>query len=108
MWLCAQESTDDGFERAAVGLAVCLTVAVLYAAVATAMVVYDCLHKLREQRKKRAERDLSLAHSTAVIASQTAASSALKPRQSAAASAHDRTTAVRFTDNSLPTFDITC
>ena len=101
-----QANSDDGFDRATIGLAICLAVTLLYATLATAVVVYDCRHKLREQRLKAAERDASLAHTAAIISSQTASSSAMKP--------HSRSTAlnsrpaVRFTDSSTPQTDISC
>lgn len=99
-------ASDDGFERATVGLVVCLVVTLLYATVATGLVVYDCRHRLQAARLKDAEREASLAHTAAVISAQTAASSAMK-RGAASGPASDRQ-AVRFTDDSLPTTDITC
>ena len=101
-----QANSDEGFERATVGLAVCLAVTLLYATLATAVFVYDCRHKLKEKRLKEEEREASLAHSAAVISSQTAASSAMKPH-TAAAAAHNRP-AVTFTDSSTLNTDITC
>jgi len=94
-----QVDHDDGFERATVGLAVCLVVTLLYATVVTALVTYDCRHKLREKRLKESEREASLARSAAVISSQTAASSAMKPRT--AAEAGNGRQAVRFNDSSF-------
>lgn len=94
-------ASDDGFERATVGLAVCLVVTLLYATVATAVVVYDCRHKLRAARLKEADRDASLAQTAAVISSQTASSSAMK-RRAASGPVNDRQ-AVRFSDDSRVT-----
>jgi len=101
-----QADSDEGFERATIGLAVCLTVALLYALLATAVVVYDCRRKLKQKQLKEEEREASLAHTAAVISSQTAASSAMKPR-SASAAANSRPT-VRFTNNSAQNSDISC
>jgi len=101
-----QADSDDGFERATIGLAVCLALTVLYATIATAIIIYDCRHKLKEERLKEEERQASLAHTTAVISSQTATTSAMKPR-TAAAAANSRP-AVRFTDISPPANDISC
>lgn len=98
--------SDDGFDRAVVGLAVCLAVTLLYAAVATAIVVYDCRHKLIKERQRAAEREATLAHAATVISSKTAASSAMKPRSSCAA-VNGRQT-VKFIDNSIPKTDISC
>jgi len=106
-YICVwQADSDEGFERATIGLAVCLAVTLLYAALATAVVVYDCRHKLKEKRLKEDEREASLAHSAAVISSQTAASSAMKPR-SVSTAANSRPT-VRFNNNSVQNADISC
>jgi len=93
--------SDDGFERATVGLAVCLVVTLLYATLATAVVIYDCRHKLQAARLKEANREASLAQSAAVISSQTASSSAMK-RRAASGPVNDGQ-AVRFSDNSRAT-----
>jgi len=103
-----QADSDEGFERATIGLAVCLTVTLLYASLATAVVVYDCRRKLRERREKEEEREASLAHRTAVISSQTAASSALKPRTAASTAAAQSRPTVRFNSSSLQNTDISC
>jgi len=101
-----QAESDDGLERATVGLAICLAVTLVYATIATAVVFYDCRHKLKEQRLKEEEREASLAHTAAVISSQTAAASAMKPR-TASEAANSRPT-VRFNDSSIPQTDISC
>ena len=101
-----QADSDDGFHRATVGLAICLVVTLIYATIATAIVVYDCRHKLREERLKDAEREASLARTTAVISSQTAAASAMRLR-SVPTAANSRPS-VRFTDSSMPNTDISC
>ena len=106
MCVCLQADSDDGFDRATVGLAICLALTVLYATIATAIVVYDCRHKLKEERLKEEERQASLAHTAAVISSQTASTSAMKPR-TAAAAANSRPV-VRFTDIAPPNTDISC
>lgn len=104
-----QADSDEGFEQATIGLAICLTVTLLYALLATAVIVYDCRRKLREKREKAEEREAALAHRTAVISSQTAASSAMKPRTavSVAAAASSRPT-VRFNSSSVQKPDISC
>jgi len=122
VYVCGwQAASDEGFERATVGLAVCLVVTLLYATVATAVVVYDCRHKLRAARLKDEERQESLARTAAALKSRTATASAMKPtagctvvasrgptvngRQTAAGSG----AAVRFTDEgSPPSNDISC
>lgn len=96
----------------------CLVVTLLYASVATVVVVYDCRQKLRVARLKDAEREASLARTAASLSSRTAASSAMKrqavsgpdvrPRGAASGPASDRQTAVKFTDHSPPTNDISC
>jgi len=121
-----QAASDEGFERATVGMTVCLVVMLLYASAVTGVMVYDCRHKLRAARLKEADRQASLAHTANIISARTAVSSAMKPpptcggsqaterqqmKPRSAVSAPVKTPAaagVRFNDGSPPADDITC